>query len=489
VQRSSVEADARWCPEDQRSCRGDEIRLFVGWWYRPLQEMREGEGMYVLRIVAVIAAVLIIFGVLWDAFESVVLPRRVSRHFRLARAYYRTTWHAWRALARQSHDIERRENLMGIYGPLALLLLLALWVALLIVGYALLLWGFDSPLAYSALGNGGISFGTDLYFSGTTFLTLGLGDVFPNAISARMIAVIEVGTGFAVLALVIGYLPILYQAFSRREQRISLLDAHAGSPPTAGALLLRHPRERDGRQRRLTALLAEWEGWSAELLETHLSYPILAYYRSQHEDQSWAAALAVIMDVCALVLACGRGLLADEETVTQAAFTFAMARHAAVDLAQVFNASTSITTPHLRNAAPLQASKHASDGRLPPEERARLRNVLMSLGDATGAEPPAVANGDGAGSIADKMHNSVSGTLHALDELRALYEPYLHGLADWLLMDLPPWVPGPGALDDWQTTADGITAPSVTTRVEQQRARHGGRAAHTGTSVAPGHLD
>ena len=112
----------------------------------------------------------------------------------------------------------------------------------------------------------------------------------------------------------------------------------------------------------------------------------------------------------------------------------------------------------------------------------------MSLGDATGTERLPIANGDSAGSNADKMHDTVSGTLHALDELRALYEPYLHGLAEWLLMDLPPWVPAPGALDDWQTTADGITAPSVTTLVEQQRAQHAGRAAHTGTSVAPGHL-
>ncbi|HEX9067962.1 MAG TPA: hypothetical protein VF807_04275, partial [Ktedonobacterales bacterium] len=240
------------------------------------------------------------------------------------------------------------------------------------------------------------------------------------------VVVVEVGTGFGMLALVIGYLPVLYQAFSRREMRISLLDAHAGSPPTAGALLLRHPPSR--RARRLTGILAEWESWSAELLETHLSYPLLAFYRSQHEDQSWVAALAMILDACALVLACGRGVAANEELGEQAAFTFAMARHAAVDLAQVFRTENAKTV--------------ATDARLPPTERARLRALLATVGSMSDA--------------------GESGEMEVqLDELRRLYEPYLEHLAAFLLMALPPWIPAPEALDDWQTTADGVTAPAV----------------------------
>ena len=393
--------------------------------------------MPILRVVAAIAAVLVIAGVLWDAFETVVLPRQVSHRFRLTRAYLRVSWRAWSALARRAPSIERREAALAVFGPLALLVLLALWVSLLIVAYALLLWGLGSPLAVTGGAAAGI--GTDLYFSGTTFLTLGLGDVVPHAEPARALAVVEVGTGFGVLALVIGYLPVLYQAISRREMHISLLDAHAGSPPSAGALFLRHPPDR--RARRLTGILAEWEGWSAELLETHLSYPLLASYRSQHEDQSWVAALAMILDACALVLACGGGLAGgdgdeDDELAEQAAFTFAMARHAAVDLAQVFG------TPRPRTVA--------TDGRLPPAERARLRDVLAAVG---------VASGTG----------KVGGVEGRLDELRALYEPYMEGLAEYLLMALPPWVPAPGTLDDWQTTADGVTAPSVTALVAHRR--------------------
>ncbi|HUY76342.1 MAG TPA: ion channel [Ktedonobacterales bacterium] len=388
--------------------------------------------MHVLRIVAAIAAVLLIVVVLWDAFETVVLPRRVSRRFRLARIYTRATWGAWSSLTKRVPSLTRREAVLAIYGPIALLALLVLWVSLLISAYALLLWGLGSPL--SVTGSAPARFGTDFYFSGTTFLTLGLGDVIPHAGPARGVVVVEVGTGFGMLALVIGYLPILYQAFSRRETRISLLDAHAGSPPSAGALLLRHPPNR--RARRLTGILVAWEDWAAELLETHLSYPLLAYYRSQHEDQSWVAALTMILDTCALVLACGNGLVEEDELAEQAAFTFALARHAAVDLAQVFRTS--------------RTQMVFSDGRLPPAERDRLRDVLERIG------VPADARND-------------SETEGRLDKLRALYEPYMEGLAAYMLMSLPPWAPAPDALDDWQTTADGVTAPSVAELLSHRR--------------------
>jgi len=393
--------------------------------------------MLALRVAAALGAALIVAGVLWDTFETVVLPRLVSRRFRLARSYFRRTWQLWSALARALP--RGREGALAVYGPITLLALLALWVLLLILAYGLLLWGLGSPLTANGSAPGGL--GTDLYFSGTTFLTLGLGDVVPRGGPARAIAVVEVGTGFGMLALVVGYLPVLYQAFSRREVRISLLDAHAGSPPTAGALLLRHPPGR--RARRLNAILADWEGWAADLLETHLSYPLLAYYRSQHEDQSWVAALTMILDACALVLASEPQLLADEELVEQAGFTFAMARHAAVDLAQIFG------TP---------GSGRALDRLLSPQEHGRLTEVLRDAqvlpgGDA-GRQP--------------------EGRLH---ELRALYEPYVAGLGAYLLMALPPWAPEADRLDDWQTTADGVTAPSLASLLSDRGSGSRGRRA------------
>ncbi len=141
--------------------------------------------------------------------------------------------------------------------------------------------------------------------------------------------VVEAGTGFGFLALVIGYLPIVYQMFARRETNVSLLDQRAGSPPSAAELLRRNVDNGDVTV--LIQLLHDWEVWVADLLESHLSYPTLAYFRSQHENQSWVAALALILDVSAYLLACGAG-----RATRQAGFTFAVGRHAVGDLSNVF---------------------------------------------------------------------------------------------------------------------------------------------------------
>ncbi|MEA2567994.1 MAG: hypothetical protein QOD49_3171, partial [Actinomycetota bacterium] len=238
--------------------------------------------------------VLTILVVFWDAFETLILPRRVSRRLRLARIYFRSTWGIWGRMSRMFRRPERHENFLSFYGPLSLLFLVAVWATGMIFGFALLQLG-----AGRARPPGSGSFATLLYLSGSTFFTLGLGDVTPANSFARMVTVVEPGAGFAFLALVIGYLPLLYQGFSRREVRISMLDERAGSPPSAGELLGRR-----GTSYSVTGpqFLRDWELWAAELLESHLSYPVLGYFRSQHDNQSWVAALTVILDGCSLVL-------------------------------------------------------------------------------------------------------------------------------------------------------------------------------------------
>jgi hypothetical protein len=173
--------------------------------------------------------------------------------------------------------------------------LVALWALIVIVGFGLLQRAADP----------GASFATYLHFSGTTFFTLGLGGVAPGSATARLLAVAETGTGFAFLALLIGYLPVVYQLFARRGANVSLLDQRAGSPPNAFELVRRNVAGRDPAE--LVRLLREWEVWVGDLLETHLSYTTLAYFRSQHEEQSWVAALAVVLDASAFVLAGGSG--------------------------------------------------------------------------------------------------------------------------------------------------------------------------------------
>src|SRR5258706_1800331 len=274
--------------------------------------------------------VLLITVVLWDVFETIVLPRRVTRRVRLTRLFYRFTWSPWWAIARVIRKKKRRETFLGIYGPLSLLVLLTVWAASVVFGFALLHSAIGSKVG--AGDNNGARFFTDFYYSGTTCFTLGLGDVTPLGAAARALTVIEASIGFGMLALVIGYLPVLYQAFSRREVNISMLDARAGTPPTAVELLGRHQEARS--MPNLDQWLRDWEMWAADLMESHLSYPVLCFFRSQHDNQSWLAALSTVLDVCSLVM-----VGVDGVPKWQAQLTFKMARHALVDISQIFNTS------------------------------------------------------------------------------------------------------------------------------------------------------
>src|SRR6202047_1479343 len=265
--------------------------------------------------------------ILVDAFEAIILPRRVTRKIRLARLFYRTTWAFWKAVVNKLPSRKAREAFLGGFGPCSLLLLIAVWALGLVLSFGMMQYAAGSAIEVHEPAHPG--FAMDVYLSSTTFFTLGLGDAVPRAPLARFLLVAEAGLGYGFLAVIVGYLPFIYSSFSRREVNISLLDARAGPPPTAGELLRRYSYPEG--QKALRDLLEEWELWCAELMESHLSYPVLAYFRSQHDNQSWIASLTAILDACALIRsgiegACQR----------QAELTFAIARHAVVDLSQVF---------------------------------------------------------------------------------------------------------------------------------------------------------
>ena len=356
-----------------------------------------------MLILACIAGFLVILAVLLDAFETVVLPRRVTRQFRLTAWFYRNTWRPWARLGSHIKSPARRETFLGYFGPLSLILLLGFWAVGLIFGFAVLQYGMGEHLH---LTGEPITFGHLLYHSGETFFTLGYGDITPTSTIARALAVLEAGMGFAFLGVVIGYLPTIYSAFSRREIEISLLDARAGSPPTAAELLARFGN--CPQQTVLDRIFRDWERWSAEVLESHLSYPVLSFFRSQHNNQSWLGALTTILDASALVIA---GV--DDIRNEQARLTFAVARHAAVDLAQVVNARYDPREPD----------------RLTPEESKRLREMLAKR-DVRLLEGAAFEE--------------------KLAHLRSLYEPYVQGIARNLFIALPPWIHGEKKKDNWQ---------------------------------------
>lgn len=359
-----------------------------------------------MRILALVAGVACLFTVLLDAFQTIILPRRASGRFRLTRIFYVFTWRPWRFLARQLRSPRKRETAFSFYGPLSLIILLIVWAGAMVIGFGLIYYALGSPFADVGHHAG---FESDLYVSGTTIFTLGLGDVTPQSPWARALLILEAGTGLGFLAVVMGYFPVLYSAFSRREVSISLLDARAGSPPTAAELLHRHAYP--GGEKALSVLLAEWERWSAELLESHISYPLLCYFRSQHTNQSWLAALTAILDTSALMVAAIQGYEA-----RQAQLTFAMARHAMVDLSQILS----------------QRPLNDAPDRLPKERCEKLYELLC-------ASSVKICRDDQ--------------SIERLREMCALYEGHAEALSRYLHMSLPPWLADHPHKDNWLTVA------------------------------------
>lgn len=277
-----------------------------------------------MRWVALPAGIILLWLALLDLFRTLVVPRATIGRLRLTRWLFISTWRPWRWLGVRRRTAAGREHTLAMFAPLFFLLALAVWSFLAMLGYTLVLW---SPAFSSGLDVP--SFTTALYFSGTALFTIGFGDVVATG-GARTIAVIEGATGLGIVALVIAYLPVLYQAFSRREVGILLLDARAGSPPSGPELLRRVGG--DGLSRALPILFREWERWAADVLETHLSYPLLAYFRSPHDNTSWVTSLGAVLDAATLVLAA----VPDGDHSEAAEFLYATGVHTVEDLFSFF---------------------------------------------------------------------------------------------------------------------------------------------------------
>ncbi len=403
-----------------------------------------------MHVLAVSFGVVFLAGVLLDAFQTIILPRRPVGRFRITRLFFLATWGPWTWLIGRWPGRRSREQMYSFYGPSALLLLFGVWATSMMAAYALIYFGLHVPFhdpthpvtAFARLRS-------CFYVSGTTLFTLGLGDVLPATHAARLLTVAEAGTGLGFVALVIGYVPVLYTSFSTREIAVALLDARAGSPPTAGELMFRH--NFNGGHLALTALLAEWETWCAQMLETHISYPILCYYRSQHDNQSWLAALTAVLDTCALLITTIDSSKDGGPSSRQAQLTFAIGRHTLVDLGHVFKLEKQ--EQRLRAEAPQ---------RLGDEEFARLCDLLGEAGF------------------------SLCGDLGARDRLtaiRLLYEPHACALANYLKLRLPAWVPPPPdskrRRDGWSTVAELRSPSAIADRL----------TAHVSAQSTAGHLE
>lgn len=349
-----------------------------------------------------IAGGLLLVAMLAEFFVTFMLPRRVKRDPRLARGLFRAAWLPWRALARRMPEA-LGDTLLGFFGPLWVIATLGIWSLGIVLGFACLFWADGSPITAHH-----VDFGDDLYASAAAFFSAGT-NLDPIGGFARTLQIGEAASGFAVLFIAIGYLPALYQAFSRREVAVSQLDPRAGSPPTAGTLLLQAAER--GRWEQLGAYLAEWETWTAELMETHLAYPVLGYFRSQHLNQNWLSSLVSVVDACAFFIAAE-----PEQGDEGAVLTFAIGRHALADLAHVYRVRL----------------VDADHDRLTREQFDELYSRVAASGVAL--------------TPADEAW------LH-LEKLLRAYEPYARALATQLALDLPDWLPLGEVEKNWRLAA------------------------------------
>jgi hypothetical protein len=359
-----------------------------------------------MRVVVGILCIALLVLLLVEYFVVFLLPRRVKRDPAIARGLLRSLWIPWRAAALRLPPVAA-DTMLGVYGPFGLLTVLGTLSIGVVLCFAGLHWAFSTDLG----GGHAAGFWQDLYYSAGTFVSASTPEAPTDAIG-KILQIAGATGGFAVLFIAIGYLPALFQAFSGRETAVSRLDARAGSPPCAATLLERSGIH--GGWPGLNEYLREWESWAAELMETHLSYPILGYFRSQHINQNWLAALTTVVDASAYAVAYG-----PREYLGSAELTFRVGRHTLADLAFAFT--------RRRGAEPTGPS----EGRLTPDGLSELQARLEGSGLHADPDPEAAER---------------------LRELRDSYEPFAVGIAQQLALNLPGWLPEGEVRENWRAS-------------------------------------
>ena len=260
---------------------------------------------------------------LGDLFLAVLVPRSVGSRWRPSAMIARYGWRAWRDAAMRIADQERREDTLAIFAPTFMITLLIYWVLSQGIGYGLLFWALRSGLRPEP------SVFAAIYFAGTSMLTIGYGDIVPVHWYTRALALFAAGGGLGTFAVVATFLFQTFGAFQRREAFVVTISERTGAPPSGLEFIVRHLSADLASD--ISPILRESQQWMAEVLETHLAYPVLTYFRSSHDDESWVGTLGALLDASTLLIT-----TLDMNNRGQAELTLRLGTHLVRDFSNFF---------------------------------------------------------------------------------------------------------------------------------------------------------
>lgn len=237
------------------------------------------------RVVAFGVGVLLVIFMGDSALRTFVLPRAASP--RITRTVFLVTRRVFNLILRFRKTYEQRDAVMALFSPICLLLLPGVWLGMLMTGFTLMFWAFDSGSWHDAYAS-----------SGSSLLTLGF--LEHSDYTRLTISFVEASLGLGLLALLISYLPTIYNSFSRREVLVAQMSVRAGTPPTAVDLLRR--AQLINRINDLDEIWLAWQTWFSEVEETHTSLAALVFLRSPRPDRSWVTAGGAVLDAASLHL-------------------------------------------------------------------------------------------------------------------------------------------------------------------------------------------
>src|SRR5436190_20792059 len=240
-----------------------------------------------VRVLAFLAGAAVVIGVLGSALRTVVVPR--AEPSLLTRTGCVGTRKVFDLRVRKASRWEDADRVMARYAPVCLLLLPAVWVTGVLIGFTPMFWALGSQFPREAITR-----------AGSSLLTLGF--AFARDLPETLLSFIAATVGLGLVALLISYLPSIYAQFSRREVLVGQLDTRAGTPPSATVMLRR--AHVIGWLDRLDDLWIDWERWFVEIEESHTSNIALPFFRSQHPERSWITAAGCVLDAAAFTAAC-----------------------------------------------------------------------------------------------------------------------------------------------------------------------------------------